>query len=119
MMVIARMTDTLLKETASEVSKQTALSRGATGVQSAHLTADRLQHRQPCRACIPKRRCPAGHVVAAFLHPPGLATRSSGEKFPINLCVEVQLLCITCVGMLCMISLTKNTFYTFFIYLII
>lgn len=45
--LMARLKDVLLKETASEVSKQTELSRGATGVQSARLTADRLQHRQP------------------------------------------------------------------------
>lgn len=47
MRLMARMKDVLLKETASEVSKQTGLSRGATGVQSARLTADRLRHRQP------------------------------------------------------------------------
>lgn len=47
MRLMARMKDVLLKETASEVSKQTGLSRGATGVQSARLTTDRLRHRQP------------------------------------------------------------------------
>lgn len=44
---MARMKDVLLKETASEVSKQTGLSREATGVQSVLLAADRLRHRQP------------------------------------------------------------------------
>lgn len=47
MRLMARMKDVLLKETASEVSKQTGLSGGATGVQPARLTADRLRHRQP------------------------------------------------------------------------
>lgn len=47
MILMVRMKDLLLKETASEVSKQTGLSGGATGVLPAHLTTDRLRHRQP------------------------------------------------------------------------
>lgn len=47
MRLMARMKDVLLKETASEVSKQTGLSGGAAGVQPARPPADRPRHRQP------------------------------------------------------------------------
>lgn len=40
MRLMVMMKGVLLKETASKMSKQTGLSRGATGVQSARLTTD-------------------------------------------------------------------------------
>lgn len=65
----ARMKDVLLKETASEVSKQTGLSGGATGVQSARLPAAAQTALSAQRAYL-TAVCPAG-----LLHPPGSAAQ--------------------------------------------
>lgn len=67
----ARMKDVLLKETASEVSKQTGLSGGATGVQSARLPAAAQTALSAQRAYLTVV-CPAG-----LLHPPGSAAHAS------------------------------------------
>lgn len=82
MILMARLKDVLLKETASEVSKQTGLSTGATGVQSARLTRNRLQHRQP--------KAPGMHTIqpnapqdspAGLRHPPGSHAHGKKPKY--------------------------------------